>query len=333
MKITSLGMFSAVGLIFVILTLPLFFFNDLELTYQSKNLELMTLYDGALYQAVADAAYALQLNELQEHEVKYESKKDIRVNKELAIETFFHTLYSNFDILHDPIAQEVLQAYVPLVAIVDYDGLWIHAGEEFRDSNGDMHYKHVWQMKHLFTRGDLEGNTFSFTLDDYVYFYDQSTGIRYEGTREEVNLAAGGRIDVLNDEDLFEEVRRLTIIQTIQDHLAATINAHNEKVKKYGIVYQFTLPVFSQEEWSNTIDDISVIAFLQGIPMYNQHYNNYALGGSRLMVRDRYFGTIEDGIKVYYPGRCLNGHEVIETFSSAKQAAQSGYIPRSCLNR
>lgn len=332
MKITSLGTYPAAALIFVIILLPFYFHNDLRLWGQARNLEIMNSYDGALYQAVSDAAFALKLNEQQELEYTYADVKDIRANKELAIESFYHTLYSNFDILEDPISQEVLKAYVPAVAVIDYDGLWIHADGSYFNVDGELEVDHVWNLKQTYVHTDKDHNSFAFTLNDYVQVIEED-GTRWEGTREEVNAITGGRIELLQDADLFEQVRRGTIIRIIQEQLSYTINLHNEKVKRYGISYVFTLPILSQEEWNNTIDDIGVIAFVQGIPMQNEVYNNYALGGSRLILKESYYGSTENGIKVYYPSRCQTGLEVEEIFFSPKQAASRGYFPRSCLNQ
>lgn len=98
---------------------------------------------------------------------------------------------------------------------------------------------------------------------------------------------------MLEDKDRFEQVRRITIVNSVQDRLAYYIQRHNQVALRNGVSYTFALPLISQEEWVNTMDDIGMMAFIQGIPMGDQYYNNYALGGGRLVKAPVYFGGVD----------------------------------------
>lgn len=302
------------------------------LTIKSNNLhqaiQLEIQYNTAMEAAVQDGARSLLLNEGQENEVTYESLKNVPLNKEQAVDAFLRTLYLNFDVLDDPIAQHVFGSYLPVIAIVAYDGIYLYALDEFTDKDGRMEMRHVWQPKIPFSYVDASGNSIAFTLDDYVYVYEPSVGRWSEGLRQEIVDSV--HIPWLNDAELFEGIRRSTIIQTLQRELEQQINRHNTYVSRYGITYTFTLPIISEEDWNNTIDDVGMIAFLQGIPLGPYHYNHFAFGASRLVKKHVYYGTTLDGRRYYFRSDCPYSYQVQETFSSPRDAASEGYFPLQC---
>ncbi|MDP4095285.1 hypothetical protein OIN60_00570 [Paenibacillus sp. P96] len=319
------------SLVFVMIVFPLFFENNLRVLEQERTLEKMVLYDGAVRTAVQDAAFALQLNESQDMESSYDFVKRIRANKELAVEAFYETLFNNVGIRDDETAQGMLKTYIPLIAVVDYDGLWVYTNETFRNERGENVNKQVWKARKPFAYVDDQGNSLSFTLDDYVYVYDAAAQIWFEGTRADVSLLTSHRIALLEDQELFEQVRRTTIISVLQDNLAYYTNSYNEYVRNLGITYTFTLPHVDQEEWNNTINDVGVISFIQGVPVGLNRYNSYALGGSRLIKSTEIFGYLENGIKVYYRASDNYQGEIVEKFTSEKEAALAGYFPGSAI--
>jgi hypothetical protein len=321
------------SLVLVVIMFPLFFKNNVRVLEQERTQEKIVLYDGAVRTAVQDAAFALQLNENQNMESGYASVKRVRANKELAVDAFYETLFNNIGVRDDETAQGVLKTYIPLIAVVDYDGLWVYTNETFRNGRGENVNKQVWNSKKPFAYADGQGNSLSFTLDDYVYAYDAETKTWFEGTRADVAVLTGHRITLLDDQELFEHVRRTTIISVLQDNLAYYINSYNEYARKLGITYTFTLPRVEQEEWNNTINDIGVISFIQGVPVGLNRYNSYALGGSRLIKNTEIFGYAEDGIKVYYRASDKHAGEIIEKFTSEKEAALAGYFPGSAVKK
>lgn len=334
MKTTSFGLLSIFSLIFVLILFPMFFENDNKLRIQEQTQEMIVYYDGALRAAVQDAGVALGFNERQQQftEVQYDSVKKYRPDKESAVVAFYRTLYINFDMLDDPIAQAVLQRYIPAVAVIDYDGFWVYTDETFLDAQGETTVRQVWKAKKPFAYVDANHNSLSFTLDDYVYAYVAATNSWHEGSRSDVAAEAGGTIPLLNDPVVFDQVRRTTIVQAIQDDLEYYINHHNEYARGLGFTYTFTLPTISHEEWNNTIDDVGFIAFFQGLPIGGQAYNRYAFGGGRLVKKHEIYGAVRDGKKIYYRAACGYPDVVEEVFSSEKEAASNGYYPESCAN-
>jgi len=320
------------AIIFVICFLPIMFLLDMKKDQVSTAKELSIQYNRGIDAAVQDAAKTLLINVQQQYESSYGSLKFTKANKKEAINSFLKTLSTNFGIEDQIIGQGVLKAYIPVIAIVDYKGFSVFAMEEYRQSTNESVMDLVEMPFKPYTYKDNQGNMLSFTLDDYVTVYDASQQKWVEGFREEI--ASEVTIPLLQDPDLFENVRRSTILHAIQEDIQYYINRHNTYAKRFGITYTFTMPIISQEDWHNTIDDIGVIAFIQGVPLGGGHvYNHYALGGSRLTKSKMILTTTLNGIKYYYREDCGFPYTGNEVFTSEKEAAKHGYQPLSCFNQ
>ena len=319
------------GIVLVLILLPFFVVNRLEVKAQRMTLLTELRYDAALDAAVDDAAQALLVNVDQQQEARYDSAKRVRVNKEEAIATFYRTLYTSIGIGDDAISQQVLNRYIPAAVVVGYDGFFVYAEEEFQNAAGGTELRPVWGPKKPYAYADSQGNSLAFTLDDYVIAYEAGSRTWREGLRSEIGSSSS--ISLLQDPVLFEQPRRSTIVHAIQDELAYRINRHNQFTSRIGVSYTFTLPTISQEEWNNTVDDVGILAFVQGIPMGNKTYNNYALGGSRVMRKHVIVGALQGSRKVYYRTDCPYAYPVQETFPDEKAAVLKGYNPLSCLNQ
>lgn len=344
MKITNFA------ILFVLIMLPFFVQNHMKVRQLTAVMSVKERLDVALDTAVQDGAKALIWNARQERESQYRSDKFVRMNKEAAVEAFFSSLYLNFGVFEDPYGQQLIHRYVPAIAVIGYDGYFIYYEEEVKDPvTGEVSLRHVWSAKQPYTFEDISGVLLSFTLDDFVIAHNPANQTWHEGFRAE--LATKLSISFLQNADVFDQIRRSVIVRQIQEDLERTINRHNKRYRRADVQYTFTLPITStsgystsplpsladsipKEEWDNTINDSGLIAFLQGIPIGDQTYNNYALGGSRIVKRSVYYGASEGGILYYYPSTCPAADApvgpVIETFSTAVAAAREGYFPWFC---
>lgn len=152
------------------------------------------------------------------------------------------------------------------------------------------------------------------------------------------------------DASAFHEKRRDVILNMIRDTLQQEINSHQTYAKIMGSNYDFSIPDIADDDWTNSINDISVMSFIQGMPIgTNSYYNNYALGGSRIVQTDYIYGTSDSGTKLYHKSDCpylekyfndIEGMEHSEPYGTAQYivdnvfvnrvyAAEAGYWP--CL--
>lgn len=319
------------AIVFVLLVSPILWINYLHTGDLREAHRLQHRYSSALRTAVQDAAYALNLNELQQFEAGYSSAKFMRSDKEEALSAFMQTLSINLGIEDDRLAQEALMTYIPAIAIIEYDGYSIYALDESEnEQTGWPEISHRWRPKKPYVYSDQFGNSVAFTLDDTVTAYESMTGKWHRGRQSE--LQGMTAIPLLQDTKAFEQVRRAAIVRGIQDDLAGYINRHNEYALRLGVDYLFTLPILSQEDWSNTISDVGVIVFLQGIPVGDFYYNNYAFGGGRLVQSRKLLGGMDEatGIKYYFPEACLSRYRVEQIFTNAREAALAGYREADC---
>lgn len=127
---------------------------------------------------------------------------------------------------------EELSLYVPVFAIVDYDGLLLNVYKEYKDARGDLVFDRVWLPKITFAYEDNRGNIINFTIDENIEIYDNGLKEWFEGTREELLADSEIQIELLADAELFDSVRRTTIVNTLQEHIAYNINEHNVYKKR-----------------------------------------------------------------------------------------------------
>lgn len=327
MKITDLAV------VFILIVGPFLWVSSLHNQERLEAQSLCSRYTTALRTAAQDGGSQLNDNELQMYEAGYASDKYFRANRNKALDTMLHTLYLNFGIGEDAASQRAFLNYIPAVVVLDYDGYYVYQSSEYAGELSEPLADHRWSSKKPYAYADKQGNVIHFTLDHYVTVYDAAAGKWMSGPVEEV--AGNSSVPLLDQEDLYEARRRTVIVQSIEEDLANTINRHNTYTSKVGMTYQFTLPIISGEDWNNTLNDIGILTFLQGIPVGDGYYNNYAFGGGRLVKRSVIIGGINPatGIKYYYRNSCDSGYKPEEVFASEREAAAKGYFESSaCLS-
>ncbi|MCM3039225.1 hypothetical protein M3201_05870 [Paenibacillus motobuensis] len=318
------------AIIFVLIVGPVLWALSLHSMDLQEVNRLQIRYTTSLRTAVQDAGSVLNRNELQQFETGYDSNKYMRADKELALSVLLQSLTINFGIVDDPLAQAAFMKYIPAIVVIDYDGYWIYALDEFSSANGEPRLEHRWHPKKPYVYTDGNGNSVAFTLDSYIRVISSTTGEEVRGLLED--LAPATAVPLLQNAEVFDQVRRSTIVHQIEEDLQQVIAVHNEFTARLGFTYTFTLPTIPQEEWNNTLDDVGIIAFLQGIPVGNHYYNNFALGGGRLRKTERIEGGADPatGIRYYYFVNCELPYNTEEVFARKREAAARGYYEANC---
>lgn len=72
----------------------------------------------------------------------------------------------------------------------------------------------------------------------------------------------------------FNEQRKNVIRRSIETNLAAAIANYNEYSTNS---YEYRMPVLQETDWEKITNNISVVSFLQGIPIGHKYYNNYCV--------------------------------------------------------
>lgn len=318
------------SIIFVLIAMPIMLLAGwhTEQLRQSRITEIT--YTTALRTAVQDAGMVLTGNHLQAYEYGYSSLKHSRADKEAALEALITSLGHNLGIADDPLAMIELMRYIPAVVVIDYDGYYVYELVEGTDENNNIAATHQWLPKKPYVYEDQAGQSIAFTLDQQVTVINHQNGESVQGLREE--LTGSNLPDLLKNEDLFEQVRRATIVHGIEAELARAIERHNVLMRRLGWKYLFTMPTIPQEAWSNTLDEPGILVFLQGIPAGIGQYNNYALGGGRKVKSRPYFAGEDPltGLRYVSDGLCDLPFEPIEIYAQKRDAAAAGYYEQSC---
>ncbi|MBC7958949.1 MAG: hypothetical protein H7X94_03695 [Vallitaleaceae bacterium] len=306
-------------IVFVLITFSIHFATEMRTNHLeqlvSKKIEMNHILDTA----VEDGVSAL---------VEKSEGTGLRIQKERGVETFYRSLFLNFGITEDPHAKAKIKGYIPVIAIIDYDGIYLYSQETFSDAEGYAQLESVWQPKVTYTHAQNQ-YLYGFTLDDWVTVFDTTNGLFYEGKQGDLKEQIPATL--LQDEVVFDEVRRRTITETLQNEINEGINHHNEVAKQYGITYQFLLPVIEDEDWSQCVDDLGMIAFFQGMPLgqSNEHYNDFALGGAQLYKKVPLFvqTNASSGLNYYHRQDCSLLTDKSKRFNKPKDCALTGAFP------
>ncbi len=105
---------------------------------------------------------------------------------------------------------------------------------------------------------DENGNTIEFTVD----------------TGTESIFVTSNTNDPLISGSAFDENRRQVIKRAIETNLTAAIAQYSVYNDSF---YEFALPKLEETDWDKITNKVSVISFMQGIPIGHKYYNNYCV--------------------------------------------------------
>lgn len=80
--------------------------------------------------------------------------------------------------------------------------------------------------------------------------------------------------DPLMSDSIFNENRMQVIKKSLESNLVAAIANYNIYSSNS---YEFSLPILQETDWEKITNNVSVISFLQGLPIGYKYYNNYCV--------------------------------------------------------
>ncbi|TYQ16012.1 UNVERIFIED_CONTAM: hypothetical protein Cloal_2513 [Acetivibrio alkalicellulosi] len=328
MKITDMAMIAMI----ILLPSSVLLDTSQKNSVQAQNYK--ERYTNILRVAVEDASNALLYREYSQELVgdQYTKKHylDIDLNLEYALDRYYETMFMNLNIEGNKIEQQNFKIHNPVKIVTGFDGYHVHTWENVQTPLGYSEMMEIWLPKKPYSHYDQNSNLIiNFTLSDFIYVYDVVTGEWIEGYRNEIfNEYPHCRVF---EPHIFDLLRRQTIVQMIQDDLERYTIKYNYIAKQYNLGYIFTMPMIKEDEWQNTIEGISFISFIQGLPVKgfdNLVINTYGFGGARISKQSYYYGNIIDDARYYHIEGCFE--DVSARFNSRKDAAKEGYYP--CVN-
>ncbi len=313
MKLTNLA------IIFFVIELTLITILDIRMNNLTAVSNRRIEYDKELDSAIEDGVMNL---------VEVDSKRNLVLNKDVAVNQFYESLFANFGVIGNGQAENKLKEYIPVILITDTDGFYINYSDTYV-LNGETLLGQKWteKMPYAYQDGNL---IYSFTLGTYVTLYNKSTNAIYEG--EYKDLAAQFPESIMTNDETFDTIRRNAIIGAIEQSMNYYINLYNKIASQFGITYQFWLPQIDKTDWYRTIDDISMLVVFQGYPYTPASmdtYNRYALGGARITKSKIYYITEENGLKYYHKAECPHVNVSGIAYYTKEECALEGAYP--CL--
>lgn len=193
------------ALIFVAIFLPILAIVYINTSFVVKAEKQEMYYKNIMNSAVADAVSSMKQVENEDADVDYGYSgivdNKVSINAQIAVSTFYNSLANNFNIKDNPNSMQRLKMYIPVIAIMDYDGIYIHSAEQ--ESSGNISFVTKPKVYYTYTyvltkktaaitgateaynvipldtlddmdsvRGSLLSNCIyeiTFTMDDYVY--------------------------------------------------------------------------------------------------------------------------------------------------------------------
>lgn len=190
MKLTDLS------IIFVIILLPFIMIVYVNTSFVIKAEKEEMYYKKVIDSALRDATDQMKQIENSDITIDYGYSgivdNKVSINAKVAVNTFYNSLFNTFNIQASEGARESFKKYIPVIAVFDYDGVYINSAEEL--ANGEIQY--ILKPKQYYTytyaikdNGILQNPRYSivdgeelntamadsnivqitFTMDDYIY--------------------------------------------------------------------------------------------------------------------------------------------------------------------
>lgn len=116
-------------------------------------------------------------------------------------------------------------------------------------------------------------------------------------------------------ESIFAKHKKDVIINTVEANLAQA----TEQAQQNNVDYEYRLPIISYNEWEQALENISIIAYMQGIPLGLKYYNSYAIATS---TKNKEY---VDPDEIYFSGENDEYYHIKACTSTSASVSASSY--------
>lgn len=102
-------------------------------------------------------------------------------------------------------------------------------------------------------------------------------GAHYENMSDDKIFAISTTNDPEDDSSIFSENKREAIKRSIQDNLSQAIASYSQNSEALDTTYNFKMPILSDTEWDQVLNNVCMITFMQGIQAGTKIFNDYAI--------------------------------------------------------
>lgn len=146
------------------------------------------------------------------------------------------------------------------------------------------YYYEAYKFTHWFKESGLSALTYGDACDEVLVKNSDGSGAEQE-YREiwpenstpifQFNSSSDIKNNIENETSTFNQHRLAVIRYKIENNLAIAISNYNAYSGATKVVFQ--MPELKEDEWDQIIHNISLISFLQGLPIGEKTYNGYTL--------------------------------------------------------
>ncbi|HCL03507.1 MAG TPA: hypothetical protein DHW61_14045 [Lachnoclostridium phytofermentans] len=265
----------------------------------------------------------------------------VALSKELATASFFQSMYASLGILEDEEQKERFMLSIPIITIIDYDGVYVNYCVKETMANGKTMLKRAWTEKIPYRYSDELFEVY-FTLSDvitlnvwtgtsgkqnlselideedkeygYIESMNQQNGDGYWIHYQDLQRLSkfSGYYDknpsyFIWNETKFLAVQRATVTETIEDIMKYYVDNHVEIAKEFGISYEFHLPLIDNSNWDRAIGECSIFVLFQGYPYQStpkRFYNRHSFHAAEKRNNITYFLERKSWYLLYHKEEC-----------------------------
>ena len=311
------------AILFIIITLPFYMIHNFNTHRLVQRERLKNQYERVISSAIEDGTYALKT--YSKRSFDEDRGKRIGIETEEVIEAFLKTYHYGFKAFGDT-AKHQFNQYIVAIVIIGYDGYYLYGTKQVADHTGLVSYRPVLSEKKPYIYEDTEF-AMKMTLDDFVEVVDMRTWEVEKG-----NFASIVHKPLGMNEVNFEQIRKRTIITSVEAGLRDAVISHNQWAKQQGMLYEFIVPVADNDPWSRTLDDIGLMVCIQGAPLgYGAFLDFFSFHQNNVLKIQPVNGyeDMADGSFYYCDHRCTHEQtdNLIQVFASKEAAASEGFWP------
>lgn len=262
-----------------------------------------------------------------------------QIQRDRCVETFYNSLSNCFN-YKSTSQRQLLQYYVPCIALIDTDGFYICYTQDTVAPDGSIDYIAYTTPINYWTES-YGSYRLVYRLDNRLSVTDRTTNTTYTGTNQEVYqqiLAHKGyvptELQFLCDDQEYTDTKSNAIVTATVLQIEYYINMHNDFYNHYDARYKFELPRVADEDWARLLQKPTIISFLQGMQTEygNSYLNIYAMSGAEMtkaIIYDIALGS--DGVLYYHEAGCSHNTGTLKSGSMAKCASLGAEPCPQCI--
>lgn len=322
------------ALLFLIIAIPLALFATISASEAVSVNEDVSIMDMAFDAAADAAAEALTIV----------NDGKIVLTRENAVDAFFMSLYASLGVTDDPVARRNVELYIPAICVSTGDGLYIYYFTDETDEFTEEQISHRRWSERIPYCMEEQGYVVQFLSDDEILLTDTYGLLPDPYTHATVRCSISKLTSQpwyhafavscpdlrIADPVTLRQLRYNVMYETIEEQIGYQITRHNSVASDYGIGYYFSIPLLTDEDFSD-IDNPVFWAFFQGYPLEgaSAYYQRYSASSARITKAALMYYSESGGIAYYHHEGCpvLDTVSRVYAGTSALECEKHGAYP------